>query len=278
MNEVFNLEAWRQVSVSSLSELGRTLASFLPNLVGAIAILGIGWIIAKLVEVVSHRTLDRLGLNRSSQKLGIARTLQSAGIVRSASQVIGRLLYWLLMLTFVLTAFETLGLTAVTKTIDRLIAYLPNVIGAAFILLVGLLVARFVGQLVSSGAAAANLSFPRQLGSAASGVVIMMVAILAVEQLGIGTQVLVSAITAVIAALTAGFALAFALGSRDVVRGILAGHYLRQLLAEGQRLEIEGRSGTLQRVGPTNTLFQDGDQSWSIPNTRLLDAIVVRPT
>jgi hypothetical protein len=277
MSEIFNFEAWRQVIVTSVTELGRTLAGFLPSLVGMLVILGVGWCIAKLVEAVSRRVLDRVGLDRTSERLGVADTLRDAGILRGPSQLIARLLFWLLMLTFLLSAFETLGLTAVTATIDRVIAYLPNVIAASLIVIVGLLIARFAGNLVSSGAAAANVTYARGLGSAARGILIVMIAILATEQLGIATQVLVTAVTAAVAAFTAGLALAFALGSREVVRAILAGHYLRQSLSEGQIVEVAGRRGTLERVGPTDTLFREEDGTWSVPNSELLETVVIRP-
>lgn len=278
MSEVFNFEAWRQVMVTSLTELGRTLAAFLPSLIGMLVILGVGWCIAKVVEVVARRVLHRVGLDRTSDRLGVADTLRDAGVLRGPSELIARLLFWVLMLTFLLSAFETLGLTAVAVTIDRVIAYLPNIIAAALVVIVGLLISRFTGNLVASGAGAAGVTYARELGSAARGVVVVMVAILATEQLGVETRVLVAAVTATVAAVVAGLALAFALGSREVVRAILAGHYLRQSLAEGQSVEIEGRRGTLERVGVTDTLFREERGAWSIPNARLLDAVVVRPS
>jgi hypothetical protein len=278
MNEVFNIEAWRQVVLSSLTELGRTVAGFLPNLVGMLIILAVGWAIAKLVELVSRRILDRVGLDRASQRLGLAETLQNAGIARGPSDIIARLFFWVLMLTFVLSAFETLGLTAVTGTINRLIVYLPNIIAAALIVIIGLLIARFVGNVVSSGAAAAGFVYARQLGSGARAAAILIVAILAFEQLRLNTEVLVTVVTAVIAAVGLGISLAFALGSREIVRAILAGHYLRQTLPEAQPVEIEGRRGILERIGPTDTLFRGPDASWSVPNARLLEMTVMRPT
>lgn len=278
MNEIFDLDAWREVVVSSLAELGRTLAGFLPSLVGMVVILAVGWCVAKIVELLSRRALHRVGLDRTSERIGIAETLRNAGIGRSPSELTARILFWLLMLTFLLSAFETLGLTAVTTTIDRLIIYLPRVIGAGLIVVLGMVVSGFSGNLVTSGAAAANLVYARGLGAVARGIVLVTTAILATEQLGIDTQVLVTGLTALVATFGAGLALAFALGSRDVVRQILAGHYLRQTLRIGQRVEIGTRSGTLERVGATDTLFRDGDGAWSIPNARLLGSIVVRPS
>jgi len=240
-----------------------------------LVILAVGRGVAKLVEVVFRRALDRAGLDRASERLGVAETLRNAGISRGPSELIARLFFWVLMLTFVLSAFETLGLTAVAGTIDRLIAYLPNIIAAALIVIIGLVIARFLGNLVGSGAAAAGLAYARQLGSAALGVAVFMVAILVFEQLGLDTEVLVMVATVVIAAVGVGLSLAFALGSREIVRAILAGHYLRQSLPDGQPVEVDGHSGILEKVGSTETLFRGPDCSWSIPNARLLETIVL---
>lgn len=277
MNQLLNLEAWREVVVTALTQLGTTIAGFLPNLIGALVILLLGWCIAKLVEIVSQRLLGRVGIDTASRRIGISETLSNAGISRPPSRLLARVLFWLLMLTFVLSAFDTLGLRAVTSTIDRLIAYLPNIFAAALIVIVGLLIARFVGNLVVSGAAAAGVMYARALGAGARGATVGMVGILAAEQLGVDTRLLITVVTVVVAAAGVALALAFALGAREVVQAVLAGHYLRQSLREGERLEVDGRSGVLQRVGSTETLFHDDARSWSVPNARLLEAVIVRP-
>lgn len=276
MEDVFNLEAWRQVVVSSLTQLGTTVAGFAPRLVGAALILLLGWVVAKLVEVVARRVLARIGLDHASGRLGISDSLSDIGIARLPSGMIARLLFWVLMLTFVLSAFETVGLRTVTGTIDRLIGYLPNVIAAALIVIVGLLIGQFTGNVVASGAATAGVGYARQLGGASRWAVILMVAVLAAEQLGLDTQILVTTVTAVLAAFSIGLALAFALGSRDIVRAILAGHYLRQSFADGERLEVDGRAGVLERIGAVDAVFHDDEARWSVPNARLLDAVVER--
>jgi hypothetical protein len=104
-----------------------------------------------------------------------------------------------------------------------------------------------------------------------------MVAILASEQLGLDTQILVTVVTAIVAAIGVGLALAFALGSREIVHAILAGHYVRQSLEEGQPVEIDGQRGVLEKVGATQTMIRGVESSWSIPNTRLLETTIIRP-
>lgn len=276
MREIFDVEAVRIVLMDSATELGGTLARFLPALVASVVILIIGWVVSRIAEIVIGRTLRRLGLDRVTATLHVSETIRQAGLKSSPSQIVARLVFWVLMLTFVLSAAETLGLTAATATIDRLIAYLPSVIGAGLIVVVGLLAGRLVRNLVTSGAAAANVSESNRLGAAANGVVVLVAGVLAMEELGVETQILVTVITVVIATLGIAMGAAFALGARPVVTHILAGHFLRKSLPNGRMVEIRGRRGEVERVGPVDTLFRDGEQSWSIPNAQLLDETVIR--
>ena len=149
-------------------------------------------------------------------------------------------------------------------------------LSAALVLAAGVFLARVVGNVVTSGATAANLSYAQGLGAVSSTSITVMVAVVTLEQLGVDTQILITVITVTVAALTAGLALAFALGARDVVSGILAGHYLRQSLPEGAPVEVAGERGVVEQIGPISTVFRDGERTWSIPNTRLLDEIVRR--
>ena len=276
MSEVFNIKSWEQVIVQSLTELGTTIAGFLPNLVGMLVILGVGWVLARVVKAITGRVLRRTGIDGLAERLGMQEVLHEGGVKLTISSLISSLFFWLLMLTFVLSAVETLGLTAVTHTIDRLIAYLPNIIAAALIVVLGMLLARFVGNLVGSAAAAANMPYARPLGSFARGSMVIMVAILAIEQLGVNAEILLYAVVTVIGAVSLGLGLAFALGSREVVGAILSGYYIRKSLAAGSRVTIDGRDGTLHRVGPVDTVFDTETGSWSIPNASLLSSIIDR--
>jgi hypothetical protein len=264
------------VLTNSFAELGETLAAFLPKLAATLVILGAGWLLSRLVGALAERVLRQVGLDRAARHVGVAATLDRAGISADASRIVGRLIFWVLMLTFLLTAVETLGLTAVTGTIDRLIGFLPNVIAAGLLLVMGLLLARFVRNVVSSGAAAADVSAAARLGALAETAVAVVAAAVALEQLGIETAVVVTVVTAVVGALAVTLGIGLALGARPVVSQILAGHFLRQSLPPGGAVEVAGRRGVVERVGAVDTLLRDEERAWSIPNSRLLDEIVLR--
>jgi hypothetical protein len=273
--EIFTLEAWRQALTGAASELAANVSRFLPRLVGAALLLAVGWALARSIEAVAGRALRRLGLDAASARLGLTEPLASAGIALSVSQIVARLLFWLVLLTFLLSSAQALGLDAVTRALDRLIAFIPGLISAGLLAIIGLLLARFAGRVVASTTAAAGFPGAPRLGLATQTLLSGLVLVIALEQLGVATQVLVLPFTVGLAA--AGFAvgLAFALGARPLVTHILAGHFLKQSLPREAPVEIDGRSGIVDSVGPVRTVLRNSERAWSVPNARLLDQIVM---
>lgn len=275
MQNLFDVDAWRKVLTEALSELVSTLATFLPSLVGAVLILAFGWLLSRSVELAAQRGLRAVGLDRAAARLRLTEWLEGAGISMTLSEGIARLLFWMLMMTFVLSSVETLGIDSVTATIERLIAFIPNLIGAGLIVVLGLLLARFLGGAIGSAAAAAGVGGAR-LGFVTQGLVAVLVVVIAVQQLGVDTGVLVAPLTALLAAASFAAGLAFALGARPIITHILAGHFLRQSLPRDAFVEVDGRRGVVQRIGATDTLLRNGDQLWSIPNAQLIEQVVIR--
>jgi small-conductance mechanosensitive channel len=269
-----DIEGWRQVLLGASSEFGAKLASFLPQLVAALAILLFGWLFARLIELATGRMLRTLGLDRAAARLQVAPLLERSEIQLTTSELVGKAVFWILMLTAFLSAVETLGLTAVTNTIDRLIAYIPNLIGALLIVVLGLLAARLLGGLTRSAAVAADLESAPRLGQAVQWGAIGLVAIVALEQLGVATEILVAPVTAVVGALTLSAGLAFALGARPIITHILAGHFLRRSLPRESLVVVEGERGLVERIGATETRLRSESKSWTVPNGRLLEDVV----
>ncbi len=268
MNEQFDVI--KQMLIDMMTNVTAGTIEYLPKIVGALFVLLLGWIIAKLLRAILVRSVS-VSLDGLLERSGFMETLENASMSAQPSHIIGSVAYWLVMISFVMGAAEILGLTAITNAITRIFGYIPAVISAALILAAGVFLSRFIGNVVSSAAAAANLSYAKGLGAVAQTSIIVMVVVVTLEQLGVDTQILITVITVTVAAITAGMGLAFALGSRDIVSAILAGHYLRQTLPEGEVVELEGRRGIVEQIGPIATTFRDGTNKWTVPNRRLMD-------
>lgn len=276
MEQFPNITAWRDAFLQATTELGTRVAGFLPSLVGALLIVLVGWVVSRCVELLARALLRSFGVDRAAARLQLTHVLERAGVRAPVSEIVAKTLYWFLMLAFLLFGVQTLGLDAVTTTIDRLVGFIPALLGAGLIGILGLLFARFVGTVASSGAAAAGFPSPTRLGFFVQMLVAGLVLVVAVEQLGVATSILVGPVTAILAAAGLSAGLAFALGAYPIVTHILAGHFLKQSLPRDSFVEIDGSRGIVERIGATDTLFRNGEESWSVPNARLLDLIVKR--
>ncbi len=269
-------EQFAEIQKMLLEMMNNVMATgidFLPKLIGAFFVLFFGWMIAKIVRAILVRSIQ-VSLDALLERSGAMEALESASISAQPSQIVGTVVYWLILTLFIMGSAEILGLSAVTTAITRILGYLPSVVSAALILAAGIFLARFIGNLVISGATAANLSYARGLGAVAQTSLVVMVVVVTLEQLGVDTQILMTVITVAVAAIAIGMGLAFALGSKEIVSAILAGHYLRQTLPEGEVVEIDGRRGTVDQIGPIATTFRDGPKKWSVPNRQLMDEVV----
>ena len=271
MNEQFS--EIQAMLVDMLNGVAGSAIEFLPKAVGAFVVFILGWLIAKLVRAVLVRSIQ-VSLDALLERSGLMETLERASSSAQPSQIVGGVAYWLILILFIMGAAEIVGLTAVTAAITRILGYIPSVISAALVLAAGVFLARFIGNVVTSAASAAGLSYAKGLGAVGQTSIVVMVVVVTLEQLGVDTQILITVITVTVAAITAGMGLSFALGSRDIVTAILAGHYLRQTLPEGEPVEVDGRRGVVDQIGPIATTFRDGESKWSIPNRRLMDEII----
>lgn len=270
----WNPQTWSEIITGALTEMFHRVVAFLPNLVGALIVLLIGWLLAWLAQRVARRLLTRLGFDRLSERAGVTDALARAGITKSPSRLVGRVIYWLLFLTFLMVAVESLGLTTAATALRALVAYLPRVVGAAIVLVGGALLGQFLGKGIQALAAGSGVEFHAALGRAVQYIVLAMAAILAVDQLGLNTTLLNNVLGNLLTVAGAALALAFALGSREAVRNLLAGFYAKDLFEIGQTVEVDGYKGTLEAIGPLKAAITTEEGNVTVPNSVLMDRCV----
>ncbi len=251
------------------------IAVWVPNLLGALLLLVLGWTIGRLAQFSVAGILRRLGIDKLAERAGADEALAKVGWKSSVSQMLARLIYWLILLVFLLAAVESLGLPGVTGTLGGLVTYLPHVLAAAVIFLIGSLIARLVGDAIGALAIQSGMSTGPVLGQLIRYVLIIFAAILAMEQLGVETTLLVTASIAVITAAALALALAFGLGNRELARNIMAGFHVREEFKTGQLLTVGRHQGRLLSIGPVKSVLETGDGQVSLPNAALIDEAVV---
>ncbi len=166
-----------QVLVDAMASVWAPIAAFIPRLLGAMVVVLLGFVVAKFLDTLLSKLLGKIGLDRLMAGTGLTKLLSRAGIQVPVSTLIGKIVYWFVLLIFLVTAAESLGLERVSATLDVLALYLPKVFGAALVLLAGVLLAQLVSGLVRGAAEGVGLDYASGLGRVAQGLVIIIMSL-----------------------------------------------------------------------------------------------------
>src|ERR687893_2925140 len=193
--------------------------SYLPQLVGAIIILIVGYIVAKVLQAVVGRILQGIGFDGWMEKGGIKQFFDRAQTNYTPATVIGRLVFWFVFIIALTMAADALGIPQVSEVLGQLIAYIPSIIAAILILILAALLANFVSGIVR-GATGSGL-----LASVAQYAIIVYAVFAALTELGIAVELTAPTFLIVLGAVALAAAIAFGLGGREVAQDILQKAY-----------------------------------------------------
>jgi hypothetical protein len=203
------------IFMNSLNQFWLQMVSFLPKLLAVVVILFVGWLVAKLVRSAVKRVLTITQFDKFAQKSGLEAFMNSGNYSVTMSGIISQVMYWLVILLFIITGANSLEMTQVATLLQQLAGYLPHIIVAILVVVFGTLLARFVNRLVFAWLH--SIKFPHALAvstSAEYGIQIFSVFV-ALEQLGIGMQLIYSLFVIVFGAFFLALAIAFGLGGKD---------------------------------------------------------------
>ncbi len=209
------------VFVASLTSFWTQMAAFVPQLIAALILLFLGWILANIVRSAVVKILDTLKFDELGKKTGIEAFMRQGNIDLTLSRLIANLIYWIILLVVIVTVANSLGLTTVAELFNKVVFYLPNIIVAVLVLVFGVLVARFINRLVFAYLNNMGVDGALTLSTLAEYAVIIFVVFVALEQLQIGTHLLITAFQIGFGAVGLALALAFGLGGREWAAGII---------------------------------------------------------
>jgi Conserved TM helix/Mechanosensitive ion channel len=255
-----------------INDILERLATLLPNLLAAIALLAVGWLIARLLRITAMRAsrvlealLGRLAGPSAVERLRFGRP----------AALLGTVVFWLVLLVFVTAAADVLGLQTFTGWLARLIDYLPTFAAGVLIIIAGYVLAGFVANLVDAAAARLASAQRHALARLAHGATLVMAILVGADQIGIKVTWLAILAAIVLGALLGGVTLAVSLGARSYVANLIGAHYLRQAFQVGQRVRVAGFEGRIIEVTPTALVLQTGDGRVSLPGRVYHDEPIV---
>lgn len=210
------------IFVASLSEFWTEFVLFVPRLLAALVFLILGWILAKLLRAGMLRLLRVLQFQRLAEKSGLEGFLEQGNVNITLSRLVSDIVYWLVLLIVIVLISQSLGMEVVARLFTRAINYVPNVLAALLVLIFGALLARFINRLLFAWLNRLGIDNALTISTIAEYAIQIFVFFVALEQLQIGTALLVSAFQIGFGAVALAFAIAFGLGGKERAAEILS--------------------------------------------------------
>jgi len=219
---------WQEVLIEPGKVVLAQVGQFVVNILLVIIILIIGWVISKLIRTVVTKGLRAIKLDELSDRIELETILEKGGIGYTLSELIGIVCYWIGILVSVMVAINAIGLTSAADLLKRVVLYIPNVISAIFILILGMFASTILKNIVVATANNSGLTQGKILGKAVEVIVIAFAIFVGLEQLQIGIRITQVTISIVLGSLGLGLALAFGLGCKDIA-GKIVGDFVDKL-------------------------------------------------
>jgi hypothetical protein len=235
---------WGTAMMTSLASAMALFFSAIPKILGFAVIVIVGWVLASLVERGVAAILRAVRFNDLAARSGLADFINKMGTGTDSAGMIGLVVKWFIRLIALVVAFDALGLPAVSDVLRQLLLWLPNVVVALVVLVIGGLAARALSNVVRGAAAEGGLGNPNFLAKLASVMVWAFAIVVAVNQIGIATALVNTLFMAFVGALALGAGLSFGLGGKDTAAEIVRNWYARARQNSGR---LERTSDAMER-------------------------------
>lgn len=247
------------------------LADTIPNLLIALLILIIGWIIASIVAKVIKKLLLAVRADKLGEQLERIEIVDKSGINIDIPAFGSKAMYYIILIIFMIVAVEKLGVEAITNMMADMIAFIPKLISAVVILIVGILFADKLKQILATSLKSLGVPSGAVIAKAIFYFLLINIFVVAMAQSGIDMAFLSSNLTVLIGGVALAFAIAYGFASRTVASNTISSFYAKDDIRMGQKITIEGITGTVVHLGSRNITMSTDDGRVLVPFSRLME-------
>lgn len=242
------LNNWKEVAAESLSGMGSEIAQSFPKIIGAIAILLLGWLVIKITLFILGKLLRLAKIDSLNDKVNGMDITGKGDFKVDIVKIILGFVRWLLILVFLIVAADILNWKIISVEIGNLLRYLPRFFSALILLMIGFYIGNLVKQTVKRVFDSFEFGGSKIVSGLLFYIIVIFMSITALNQAGVDTTIITNNITLILGAFLLAFALGVGLGSRDVIADILRSFYTRKTYAVGDKIVIGEDEGTIEAI------------------------------
>ena len=242
------VNSWKEIAFNSFNKLGLDIADSLDNILGAVLVLLFGWIVTKIIVFLLKRILRLAKVDKITDMINEKDVFGKTDLTFNITTIIISFTKWLLFLVFLVAAADILQWDIVSKEIGNLMRYLPKLFSAIALFMVGIYIANFVRKAIRGLFESFDLNGAKLISSLVFYIIGILITVTALNQAGIDTHIITNNLTIILGAFLGALAVAFGLGSKEIVGDLLKTFYSRKNFQIGQKIKMNDISGTIVSI------------------------------
>ncbi|MBC2845368.1 mechanosensitive ion channel family protein [Winogradskyella flava] len=262
---------FKDIAMESLSSMWLEISAIFPNLIGTFFVLLIGFFVTKLIVKVIKKVLKLAKVNKLDEKINEIEIVEGKNLNFDTIKVVSSFVKWLMYIMLIIMASDIMGLKIISEQIAELLAYLPKLLTALVIFMIGLLFANFVKNGLKSLFESMDLSGGKMISQVVFFLLLTFISITALNQAGIDTEIITNNINMIIAAFLLAFAIAFGLGAREVVGKLMKAFYARKTFEIGQEIIFNNENYTIEAVENISIILKNHKGKLIVPIDEIVE-------
>jgi len=241
----------------------------IPGIVGAIVIFVVGFIVAKIVAKIITKALEKIQIDRLGDKLQEIEIVDKSNLKFKISAILGKIVYYFLLLFFAVIATDILGMPAVSQIVTDIFNFIPKLIMALVILVIGLLASDAISKIIYSTCNSLGIPSAKLLSTFVFYFLFINIFILALTQANINTEFLSQNISILIGGAILAFSIGYGFASKDIVANLLASFYSKDKFQLGDTITFEGEKGQITNIDRSTLTIQGEGKKIVFPLSKL---------
>ncbi|MBT8183878.1 MAG: mechanosensitive ion channel [Eudoraea sp.] len=268
------INEWKDLTITSLKAMGADIAATLPNIIGAIIVLIIGWLITKLVALLLKKILRIAKVDKLTDKINESKLFGDKDVKFKVSKVIVSFVKWIMFLVFLIVAADIMNWEIISTEIGNLLRYLPRLFSALALFMIGLYIATFIKKAILGIFESFEFSGSKIISNLVFYIIVIFITITALNQAGVDTTIITNNITIILGAFLLAIAIGLGLGSKDIISDLLNTFYTRRNYMVGDKVKLKGIEGTIEAIDNVCMTLKTADGKTIIPIKEVVNSRV----
>lgn len=268
------ITAWNEGVINSLSAMTNQVATVIPNILGAIAVVIIGWLLTKLIVGIVRKALKLTKADKLDDKINEIEIFEGKKLNFNIIKITTKFVKWIMYIMLLIIVTDILNLTIVSEEIKNFLGYLPKLFSALIVFTIGLLLANFIKKAIKSFFESMDLSGSKIISQIVFFLLLTFISVTALNQAGVNTEIITSNITMILAAFLLAFALAFGFGAQKVVGDLIRTFYARKIYEIGQEVEFNNIKGEIEAVNNVSVTLKTEQGKLIVPIKDIVESQV----